>query len=297
MRAEDAITRQVLAPSRELEGLWESIVTSDDVKDRLLRHAALALAVRGRLPFTTTALHGLLLLHGPPGTGKTTLARGLVQQLAAVVGGSVRLIDVNPHGLMSAEHGQSQKLVSALLCEVIPGYADDRVPTIVVLDEVESMAVARSEASLGANPVDVHRATDAVLTALDELTAAHPHIVTVATSNFTSGLDDAFVSRADVAINVPLPDADALGVILRDTLLGYSAAFPQLAALAKDPALKRVATALLGADGRVARKLVADAAARRLETAMDPGELALADLLAAAKHRASHRLEDRRGAA
>lgn len=297
MRAEDAITRQIIAPSRELDGLWESIVTLDEVKDRLLRHAALALAVRGRLPFTTTALHGLLLLHGPPGTGKTTLARGLVQQLAGVAGGSVRLIDVNPHGLMSAEHGQSQKLVSALLCEVIPGYADDRVPTVVVLDEVESMAVARSEASLGANPVDVHRATDAVLTALDELTAAHPHIVTVATSNFTAGLDDAFVSRADVAINVPLPDADALGLILRDTLLGYSSAYPALVDVAKNPALKRVGAALVGVDGRVARKLVAEAAARRLETAMDPGKLALEDLLAAAKHRALDRPEDRRGAA
>jgi hypothetical protein len=75
LRAEDAITRQIIAPSPDLEGLWDSIVTVGEVKDRLLRHAALALAVRGRLPFTTTALHGLLLLHGPPGTGKTTDGR------------------------------------------------------------------------------------------------------------------------------------------------------------------------------------------------------------------------------
>ena len=297
MRAEDAITRQIIAPAAELEELWESIVTADDVKDRLLRHAALALAIRGRLPFTTTALHGLLLLHGPPGTGKTTLARGLVQQLAAVLGGPVRLIDVNPHGLMSAEHGQSQRLVSTLLCEIIPGYADDLTPTIVVLDEVESMAVARSEASLAANPVDVHRATDAVLTALDELTARHPHIVTVATSNFTSGLDGAFVSRADVAITVPLPDTAALAAILRDTLLGYSSAFPQLTSLAKSSVLKRVASTLVGVDGRAARKLVADAAARRLETAMDPGKLTVEDLLAAATHRVADQPEARRGAA
>ncbi len=37
-------------------------------------------------------------------------------------------------------------------------------------------AVARSQASLSANPVDVHRATDAVLTAMDELTRSSPHI-------------------------------------------------------------------------------------------------------------------------
>lgn len=187
--------------------------------------------------------------------------------------------------------------MSALLCEVIPGYADDRIPTVVVLDEVESMAVARTEASLAANPVDVHRATDAVLTALDELTAKHPHIVIVATSNFTSGLDEAFVSRADVAINLPLPDADALAVILRDTLLGYSSAYPALAPLAKSSALKRVASALVGVDGRAARKLVADAAARRLETAMDPGKLTVEDLLATAKHREIDQPETRRGAA
>lgn len=297
MRAEDAITRQVVAPSADLDGLWESIITDDDIKDRLLRHAALALAVRSRLPFTTTALHGLMLLHGPPGTGKTTLARGLVQQLADVVSGPVRLIDLNPHGLMSAEHGQSQKLVSTLLCEVIPGYADDGNPTIVVLDEVESMAVARSEASLAANPVDVHRATDAVLTALDQLTTEHPHIVTVATSNFTSGLDTAFISRADAAIEVPLPNAEALAAILQDTILGYSSAFPELAPLAKSPKLNRVATALVGVDGRAARKLVADAAARRIETAMDPGQLTVDDLLAAAKGRELDRPEARRGAA
>lgn len=297
MRPEDAVARQVVAPSPDLDGLWESIITVDDIKERLLRHAALALAVRGRLPFSTTALHGLLLLYGPPGTGKTTLARGLVHQLADVVGGSVRLIDINPHGLMSAEHGQSQKLVSALLTEVIPGYADDGMPTIVVLDEVESMAVARSEASLAANPVDVHRATDAVLTALDGLTTAHPHIVTVATSNFTSGVDEAFVSRADAAIHVPLPAPDAVVAILRDTLQGYSSAFPNLAGLATSSALKRVADALAGADGRATRKLIADAAARRLETAIDPGKLTVEDLIAAATNRECNPPEARRGAA
>lgn len=283
MRTADTITRVILAPDERLDALWDSIVIEGDLKDRLLRHAALALAVRPRLPFTTTALHGLLLLHGPPGTGKTTLARGLVQELATVVGGKVRLIDVNPHGLMSAEHGQSQQKVAELLGELVPGEADDGIPTVVVLDEVESMAVARSEASLAANPVDVHRATDAVLTALDALTSSHPHVLIVATSNFTDGLDDAFKSRADVALEVPVPSVSALTMIIADTLAGYASVYPNLNELAKSQSLERVGKALVGVDGRAARKLVAAAAARRLETAIDPGLLELDDLLAAAK--------------
>lgn len=281
MNVHECVTRNVVAPDPSLMGLWESIITPASVADRLLRHAALALNVRAKLPFTTTALHGLILLHGAPGTGKTTLARGLAQQMATVLATKVRLLEINPHGLMSADHGRSQQQVSELMCEVVPGLADDRAPTILLLDEVESMAVARSGASLGANPVDVHRATDAVLTALDDLTTRHPHIVTVATSNFTSGLDAAFVSRADAAIEVPLPDEKALLQILRDTLDGYATAYPASATLSADRGLTKVAKLMVGLDGRAARKLIADAAARRLETAVDPGQLKIADLLEA----------------
>jgi AAA+ superfamily predicted ATPase len=290
LRASDCVTRVVLAPHADLEDLWPSIITPADVTDRLLRHAALALAVRAKLPFTTTALHGLFLLYGPPGTGKTTLARGLAQELAGVVEGPVRLIDINPHGLMSADHGRSQQLVAELMTEVVPGHADGGRPTIVVLDEVESMAVARSEASLGANPVDVHRATDAVLTALDDLTLHHPHILTVATSNFTAGLDSAFVSRADLAIEVPLPSPTALTAILRDALRGYATVFGSLKTLLADDGLRAVGEAMAGMDGREARKLVANAAARRLETATNPGMLTIEDLLEAAATRGERRM-------
>src|ERR1041385_1806379 len=115
---------------------------------------------------------------------------------------------------MSAEHGQSQRKVTELLTQYIPQLADDLLPTVVLLDEVESMAVARSAASLAANPADVHRATDAVLTALDLNAAEHPHLFFVATSNFTTALDEAFLSRSDAAILVPLPEPEALREIL-----------------------------------------------------------------------------------
>lgn len=283
MNLHDCLTRNVLAPLPELEGMFASILVPDDVKHRLINHAVLALRLRAQLPFETTALHGLILLYGPPGTGKTTLARGVANLIAPVVGGRTRLIEVDPHGLMSAEHGQSQQRVAELLGRIIPDAAGDGLPTIVLLDEVESMAVARSEASLAANPVDVHRATDAVLTALDQITAAHPHILWIATSNFTQALDAAFQSRADVAIEVPLPGREGVEAIVRDTLRRYGAGFPGLLPLADHPRLTDVAAVVPELDGRRTRKLVPAALARKRETAVDPSLLTIEDLLAAAR--------------
>jgi SpoVK/Ycf46/Vps4 family AAA+-type ATPase len=138
---------------------------------------------------------------------------------------------------MSSDHGKSQQHVFELFRTHIPQRADDGNPRVVLLDEVESMAVARSESSLSVNPVDVHRATDVVLTALDWLTKNHPHIVTVATSNFTSSLDAAFLSRADVALEAPRPDAAAIQAILVKTLQDFATAYPALEKLTADRGL------------------------------------------------------------
>jgi SpoVK/Ycf46/Vps4 family AAA+-type ATPase len=279
MQVEECVTTNVILPRKGTVSGWDSIITAPEIKTRLLHTALLALHVRPRLPFEVTALHGLVLLYGPPGTGKTTLARAVAHELSGLVlGEKARLIEINPHGLMSAEHGQSQQKVFELLCEHIPLLADDRLPTVVVLDEVESMTVSRSAASLSANPADVHRATDAVLAALDRNAVEHPHLVTIATSNFTEALDEAFKSRADAAILVPLPDEVAIAAILTHALRGFASVFPNLRTLADDSALAKVAQGLVGSDGRQVRKFITDAMARRRETVLDPGSLTLADL-------------------
>lgn len=283
MSTEEWITSRRMLPRDDFACYWTSIVAAEQVKDRLINQAILALTLRRQLPFTTTALHGLLLLYGPPGTGKTTLARGLGQELARALRQEVRFIEVNPHGLMSAEHGQSQQRVQELLCEQVPLLADDRKPTVVLIDEVESMAVARSAASLEANPADVHRATDAVLTSLDRNAREHPHLLTVATSNFTEALDEAFRSRADLAVEVPLPDAAGVLAILRRVLEDFGAAYAPMRKLAMDPGLPEVARALVGLDGRRVRKVITEALAGRRGTVVRPDGLAIEHLMDAAR--------------
>jgi len=283
MQVAECVTINQVLPNSRYSNLWGSIVTAASVKDQLLHGALLGLQLRKKLPYDVTALHGLILLYGPPGTGKTTLARGAAQELAPLLaGGKVRLLEINPHGLMSAEHGQSQQKVYELLCEHIPMLAEDGMPTVVVLDEVESMTVARSAASLSANPADVHRATDAVLAALDRNAIDHPHIVTIATSNFTDALDDAFISRADASINVPLPDIEAIHMILSKTLNDFGVVYPSLVTLAKDKKISGVAKQLVGLDGRQVRKVVTNAMSRNIETVIDPACLSLSQLREAA---------------
>lgn len=298
MHVSEWITENKMLPSGDLAAAWGSIVASDELKARLLNQAILSLRLRAALPFATTALHGLILMYGPPGTGKTTLAHGVAQEMCPLVGGAVRLIEINPHGLMSAEHGQSQQRVFELLCEHIPLLADDKTPTVVLLDEVESMAVARNQASLATNPADVHRATDAVLMALDRNARAHPHIITVATSNFTTALDEAFRSRADVAIEVPLPDAVGVRAILKRALDDFGKTFAKMGMIAQDPHLGQVAHELVGLDGRRIRKVITEALAGDRRTVMDPNSLATGDLLKAARRlKAAERQEAQRAAA
>ncbi|MGI5223753.1 AAA family ATPase [Actinoallomurus sp. CA-142502] len=285
---ECVLAEEVVGADSAERGLWEAIIVSGDIKERLRNQALLSLTVRPVVSFAVTALHGLCTLYGPPGTGKTTLARGLAAQIAAyVAGGKVRRIEIDPHGLMSPEHGVSQQRVSELLTEYVPALASDGIPTVVVLDEVESMAVARSAASLAANPADVHRATDAVLTALDFNADRYPHLFFVATSNFTTALDEAFLSRSDAAIFVPLPQATALREILASTLLSLAGTYPGLRALAEAPGLDGLAQAAMGLDGRRTRKVVFEALAQRLDTVLDPSVLTEQDLSAAIRNAVS----------
>jgi pachytene checkpoint protein 2 len=277
----DAIIDQSELPRGDLRTAWTAIKVAERVRERLLAQALLALQLRQRFAFEIMPIHGLIVLSGPPGTGKTTLARGLANQVASsLTGAETRFMQIDPHALVSSALGRSQKEVAKLFHQVIPEFAADR-PCIVLLDEVETLAPDRQRMSLEANPIDVHRATDAALAGLDLLTRKHRNVLLVATTNFPQAVDRALMSRADWIEDIGLPGPEARTEIIADTLDQLASVWPRTADLKRQ--IGAFVTASEGLDGRRLRKTIISAAARSIETARDINKLRAEDILATLK--------------
>lgn len=269
---------------------WDRIFVPIEIKQRLLNQALLTLLHGKKLSTLAGLPHGLIILAGPPGTGKTTLGRGLAQVAASALAsrGATTLVEINPHAFPSEMLGESQRNITRLMVDTLPEIAARRPHTVVLIDEVESFAVRRSSASLETNPVDVHRATDAVLMGIDGISTALPSVLFVATTNFVEGVDQAFLSRADLVMHFTLPDQATIVSILRHSLEELAVLWPPVRALLDQrEALARVAALCAGWDGRRVRKLVLAALAQRGEVARDPGLLSIEDL-----HRAARQSND-----
>jgi AAA+ superfamily predicted ATPase len=208
-------------------------------------------------------------------------------------GAKFTLLEIDPHALSSSMMGKTQKAVSDLFSQTI-AEAAMKGPTIVLLDEVETLAADRTKLSLEANPIDVHRATDAVLVQLDALAESHKNLLFIATSNFPQAVDAAFTSRCDLVLEVPLPNKDACRQILTECLEGLGAVFSGVERLPREPGFTKVVDEIVGLDGRAIRKAVANALAVRREVAITPASLTLSDVFEAAKNAKAARQKDKK---
>ncbi|CAL5031453.1 unnamed protein product [Urochloa decumbens] len=208
-------------PAKEFDGLWESLLYEVGLKQRLLRYAASALLFteRGVDP-CLVSWNRIVLLHGPPGTGKTSLCKALAQKLSIRFKSRYsmcQLVEVNAHSLFSKWFSESGKLVAKLFQKIQEMVEEESNLVFVLIDEVESLAAARQAAISGSEPSDSIRVVNALLTQMDKL-KSWPNVIILTTSNITTAIDIAFVDRADIKAYVGPPTLQARYEILRSCI-------------------------------------------------------------------------------
>lgn len=139
-------------PNLALHDDWNSLVFEDALPAQLLRYLVrmVSLMAQPGLKLSAFNWNRLCLLHGPPGSGKSTLCRALAQKLSIRLGDKFAkpmLVEINANAMLSKYFGESGKLISATFDRICTLAQNPTVLVCVVIDEVETIAGSRSRST------------------------------------------------------------------------------------------------------------------------------------------------------
>jgi len=197
----------VRAPE-EIETTLEDLVLTGDQEGEIQK---LVTAIEHRDYLAEIGLReiGKLLFVGPPGTGKTSVARGIAHDLGLPV------VEVKLSMVTSQYLGETAKNVEKTF-EVAKRLA----PCILFIDEFDSVAKTRRSDEHAA----LKRAVNTLLKSIDDISLINDEVLLVSATNHPDQLDAAAWRRFDEIVNFPKPDrqmrADILRVITREMNIG-----------------------------------------------------------------------------
>ena len=186
-----------------------------------------------------------VLLHGPPGTGKTLLAKAVANETNA------NFYSIGGPEIMSKFYGESEEKLREIFNQ-----AQENAPSIIFIDEIDSIAPKREEVS-----GDVEkRIVSQLLTLMDGL-KARGKVVVIAATNRPNAIDPALrrPGRFDREIEIGIPDEEGRHDILQIHTRGMP--------LAQDIDLKsyaKVTHGFVGADLEMVAKEAAMRSLRRI---------------------------------
>lgn len=176
---------------------WDDVANLEEAK-RALRESVILPMARPDLFTGARRPWKGILLFGPPGNGKTYLAKAVASEVDAT------FFSVSAANLISKWLGESEKLVRELYEQ-----ARKEAPSIIFFDEVDSLASSRGQ---GENDA-MRRVKTQLLQAIEGIGSGDELIVTIGATNLPWEIDAAMRRRFERRIIIGLPDEEARAVM------------------------------------------------------------------------------------